>query len=70
MRALNPDQLRAFADVVELGSFSAAAERLHLTQPAISQQVRQLELRLGVRLVERSGRKARSPPRLHRWDAR
>jgi DNA-binding transcriptional LysR family regulator len=62
VRALNPDQLRAFADVVELGSFSAAAERLHLTQPAISQQVRQLELRLGVRLVERSGRKARPSP--------
>lgn len=62
MRSLNPDQLRAFADVVELGSFSAAAERLHLTQPAISQQVRQLELRLGLRLVERAGRKMRASP--------
>ena len=60
MRALNPDQLRAFADVVELGSFSAAAERLHLTQPAVSQQVGQLELKLGVKLIERSGRKARA----------
>ena len=59
MRALNPDQLRSFADVVELGSFSAAAERLHLTQPAVSQQVRQLETRLGLKLVERAGRKVR-----------
>ena len=59
MRGLNPDQLRAFAEVISLGSFSAAAERLNLTQPAISQQVRQLELRLSLKLIERVGRKAR-----------
>jgi DNA-binding transcriptional LysR family regulator len=59
VRGINPDQLRAFVDVVELGSFSAAAERLHLTQPAVSQQVRQLELRFSLELIERSGRKAR-----------
>ncbi len=58
MRGLNPDQLRAFVQVVELGSFSAAAARLNLTQPAVSQQVRQLEERLGLRLVERVGRRA------------
>ncbi len=58
MRGLNLDQLETFADVVELGSFTAAAERLSLTQPAVSLQVRQLERRLGVRLVERVGRKA------------
>jgi DNA-binding transcriptional LysR family regulator len=58
VRALNPDHLRAFADVVELGSFSAAAERRSLTQPAVSQQVRQLEKRFGVRLLERVGRRA------------
>lgn len=57
MRGLNPDQLQAFADVVELGSFSAAARRLNLTQPAISLQLKQLEQRLGVRLVERVGRR-------------
>ena len=56
MRALNPDQLRAFAEVVELGGFSAAAERLHLTQPAVSQQVRQLERRFSLKLIERVGR--------------
>ncbi|MBV9567493.1 MAG: LysR family transcriptional regulator, partial [Hyphomicrobiales bacterium] len=59
MRALNPDQLRAFAEVIELGGFSAAAERLHLTQPAVSQQVRQLERRFSLKLIERGGRKAR-----------
>ncbi|MBP0578684.1 LysR family transcriptional regulator [Labrys sp. LIt4] len=59
MNRLNLDHLKAFADVVELGSFSAAADRLNLTQPAVSLQVRQLERRLGTALVERVGRKAR-----------
>jgi DNA-binding transcriptional LysR family regulator len=59
MRGLNLDYLRTFLDVIELGSFSAAAERLELTQPAVSLQVRQLEKRLGIRLIERIGRKAR-----------
>lgn len=58
MRGLHPDYLQAFADVVALGSFSAAAQRLNLTQPAISLQVRQLERRLGVRLIERVGKRA------------
>ena len=58
MRALNLDQLHAFADVVALGSFSAAAVKLNLSQPAVSQQVRQLEERLGVKLIERVGKRA------------
>lgn len=58
MRGFNLDHLQTFADVIRLGSFSAAAARLNLTQPAISLQVRQLEQKLGVRLVERVGRKA------------
>ncbi|MEQ8817651.1 MAG: LysR family transcriptional regulator [Thalassobaculum sp.] len=58
MRGLNLDHLRAFADVAELGSFSAAAERLNLTQPAVSLQVRQLEQRLRVKLLERTGRRS------------
>jgi DNA-binding transcriptional LysR family regulator len=57
MRKLNLDQLHAFEQVVSLGSFSAAAQLLNLTQPAVSLQVRQLERRLGVRLVERLGRR-------------
>ncbi|HEX3763020.1 MAG TPA: LysR family transcriptional regulator [Kofleriaceae bacterium] len=59
MRELNLDYLRAFVDVIERGSFTAAAHSLGLTQPAVSLQVRQLEARLGVRLVERVGRTAR-----------
>jgi DNA-binding transcriptional LysR family regulator len=57
MRSLNLDQLRALAEVVEQGSFSAAARRLNLTQPAISLQVRELERRFGMRLVERMGKR-------------
>jgi DNA-binding transcriptional LysR family regulator len=60
MRALNLGQLQTLADVIELGSFSAAAERAGLSQPAISLQVRQLERHLGVRLVERVGRRAQA----------
>ncbi|MFS8110663.1 LysR family transcriptional regulator [Rhizobium jaguaris] len=52
------DQLAAFVDVVELGSFTAAADKAGLTQPAISQQIKQLELGLGIRLIERVGRRA------------
>ncbi len=59
MPSLDLDYLKTFALVAELGSFSAAAERLGLTQPAISLQVRALERQLGVRLVERVGRTAR-----------
>jgi DNA-binding transcriptional LysR family regulator len=58
MRGLNLDQLRSFAAVVEQRSFSAAAAKLGVTQPAVSQQVRQLEQRFGVKLIERVGRRA------------
>jgi DNA-binding transcriptional LysR family regulator len=58
MRRISLDHLHAFASVIELGGFSAAAARLNLTQPAVSLQIRQLEQRLGVRLVERVGRRA------------
>ncbi len=50
-------QLAAFCAVVELHSFSQAAERLGVTQPAISLQVRSLEKRLGTQLLDRSGRR-------------
>ena len=60
MRSLNLDQLRALTEVAALGSFSAAARRLNLTQPAVSLQIRELEARWGLRLVERLGKKTRA----------
>jgi DNA-binding transcriptional LysR family regulator len=50
-------QLAAFCTVVERRSFSQAAERLGVTQPAVSLQVRSLEKRLGTQLLDRSGRR-------------
>jgi DNA-binding transcriptional LysR family regulator len=50
-------QLAAFCAVVERRSFSQAAERLGVTQPAVSLQVRALEKRLGTQLFDRSGRR-------------
>lgn len=50
-------QLAAFCEVVERKSFSQAAERLGVTQPAVSLQVRGLEKRLGTQLLDRSGRR-------------
>ena len=62
MSDLRLDQLRTFTEVIARGSFSAAAEKLRLTQPAVSLQVRQLEKRLGVRLIERGGKRAPPTP--------
>jgi DNA-binding transcriptional LysR family regulator len=50
-------QLAAFCAVVERKSFSQAAERLGVTQPAVSMQIRSLEERVGQRLLDRSGRR-------------
>jgi DNA-binding transcriptional LysR family regulator len=50
-------QLAAFCAVVERRSFSQAADQLGVTQPAVSLQIRSLEKRLGVQLVDRSGRR-------------
>jgi len=50
-------QLHAFCEVVERKSFSQAAERLGVTQPAVSLQIRSLEQRLGRQLLDRSGRR-------------
>lgn len=48
--------LNAFIAIAELGSFSEAAERLHLTQPAVSKRIASLEQQLDVRLFDRLGR--------------
>ena len=48
--------LSAFMAVAETGSFSAAAERLYITQPAISKRIALLEQQLEARLFDRVGR--------------
>ena len=48
--------LRYFTRIVEAGSFSRAASVVHIAQPALSQQIAELELDLGVTLLHRSAR--------------
>jgi DNA-binding transcriptional LysR family regulator len=50
-------QLRAFVSIAELGTFTAGAQRVHVTQAAISMQIRQLENELGARLFVRAPRR-------------
>jgi DNA-binding transcriptional LysR family regulator len=51
--------LRTFREVVRERGFTAAARKLFLTQPAVSQQIKALETEVGERLLERSGRDVR-----------
>ena len=53
---MNIQQLQYVLAAYELGSFTAAAEALHLAQPSVSEQVRRLEDELGVQLFRRVGR--------------
>ncbi|MFJ9456750.1 LysR family transcriptional regulator [Kitasatospora sp. NPDC101447] len=55
-------QLQYFVTVAQHGSFTRAAQLLHLTQPGVSSQIRQLERELGHRLLDRSGRTVRLTP--------
>ncbi|MCC5884385.1 MAG: LysR family transcriptional regulator [Halomonas sp.] len=54
--------LRSFVSIVEEGSFTAAANRLHLTQPAISGHLRRLEAQLGKALLQRTTRSVQLTP--------
>ena len=54
---MDTQNLRAFLLVAESGSFSKAAKRLHLTQPAVSKRIAQLETQLNVSLFDRIGRR-------------
>ena len=54
---MDTNTLQAFLAVAETGSFSLAAERLFLTQPAVSKRIAALEEDLAVRLFERLGRR-------------
>ena len=58
----NLRQFQAFVTVAQLGSFTRAAKHLHLSQPALTVQIRQLEEVLGVRLFDRSTRKVMVTP--------
>lgn len=55
-------QVRSFVAVAEEGHFVRAAQRLSLSQPALSRQVQQLERDVGTALLERSGRSAQLTP--------
>src|SRR5215467_3161523 len=50
-------QLRYFVTVVRDGTFTKAAERLYITQPSLSEQIRKLETELGSPLFQRLGRR-------------
>ena len=54
--------LQAFLAVAETGSFSRAAERIFLTQPAVSKRIAALETSLGTRLFDRIGRTIQITP--------
>jgi DNA-binding transcriptional LysR family regulator len=56
---LDTDQLRSFLAIVDEGSFTRAAERVHKTQSAVSMHVRRLEEQLGCALFVKQGRGAR-----------
>src|SRR5882757_7478799 len=56
---LDVRKLNALREIALRGSFSAAAEQLHYSQSAISQQVAQLERQVGTLLIERGGRRIR-----------
>lgn len=56
---LDFDNLKSLVAIAETGSFTAAGERVHRTQSAVSMQIRKLETQLGRQLFSRQGREAR-----------
>ncbi|MBL8343355.1 MAG: LysR family transcriptional regulator [Rubrivivax sp.] len=58
-------QLRHLVALADSGSFSRAAQKVHLTQPALSRSIQALEGQLGMPLVDRVGRRAELTPMGH-----
>ena len=54
---MNLDYLKTYTDLIKLGSFSAVAKKLSISQPAVSFQIQKLEHDLGVRLINRNQKK-------------
>lgn len=54
---MNLDYLRTYLELIKLGSFSAVARELSVSQPAVSFQIQKLEQDLGIRLIDRGRRK-------------
>ena len=67
---LDTDQLRSFMAIVDTGSFTRAAERVHKTQSAVSMHIRRLEEQLGRRAVrEKRPRRQDSPATASGWSS-
>lgn len=62
---LNLREIRAFIAVAQTGSFTGAAARLHLSQPALTVQIKRLEETIGARLFDRNSRKVALTPTGH-----
>jgi len=62
LRRVTLTDLGTFVAVAELGSFSAAAGHLHVSQPAVTNRVQRLEAALGTRLLTRTSRKVEMTP--------
>jgi len=60
--AIDLQQVRCFHAVYETGSFTAAAEALGITQPAVSHHIRRLELQVGAPVFERTGKRVLLTP--------
>ena len=57
MNTISLKHLQTFLAIVEAGSFRAASEKLHLSQPAVTAHMKQLELALGIPLLDRTTRR-------------
>lgn len=62
---LNPRQLEAFRLVMQRGSVTGAAAELRISQPAVSRFIRDLEVRSGITLFERTGNHLIPTPEAH-----